>query len=391
MQSFLTRFYDLVSRGLDDPAHSRRLTEANRLADFYQVETSLWERILTASGQESIPGRAETTITIQNGVEFYRLPGNFRQFLRMERRFEVNTEILTVTAASYDLTGGAQGEKAVVLTAAFAQYIYQSGDLFRITSPTTHAGDFAIASMGSSNGDNAILLATSPGADDTVTGVIVRPIGDPNQVLETIGTIGEYEPGPGVVIISALRGMRVQPAPAISEDQRWTLVYQKGPIIIHDATAAAVGTRSIKFGTPGSTSGEKIAVDGYYNGSLMRVYDATIGAPQTGEVVQHESTRGLVLLRHVWQPTPTGTVKYEVAPVLPYEYDQLYAIEVALRNSQRRRNRRWQDLLDQRKEMTNAAFNYFLSNTADRAPSRNLPPREWDDNPYDGFHAYGWY
>lgn len=296
MQAFLDRFYDDVDANLDDPQTSKRLTPAKELRLLYVVETMIWERLLMLSGQESVVGRAEATITIENDKEFYLLPGNFRQFLKFERR-----------------------------------------------------------------------------TDD-----------DSNYVTGTMRSIPLYDRGPGVQILSEQRGMIIVPKPVLNESEDWTLIYQKGPVRLHHATAAVVGEKTLTGSTPANGAGEFVLNEGYYDGSLLMVYEATAGQEQIREIVSSDPASKVFHLRHAWGTLPTGTVKYEIRPILPPDYDDLYAMDVAIRVLGRRnRNRGRLGLKADRKDLWEACKSYFLSNVADRAPARLLPPDPNEVDPYD--------
>lgn len=92
-QSFIQRFFDDVTRNLDDANTSRRYPLNKRLADLHDLDQRIFEDILMASGQESYAGFAESTLTLQHGVEYYRLPEGFRQFLALEYR-DTNDNVL---------------------------------------------------------------------------------------------------------------------------------------------------------------------------------------------------------------------------------------------------------------------------------------------------------
>jgi hypothetical protein len=83
--SFIDTFYDLVSEHLGDPATSRRLSAAQKLRDFYAVERQIWEKVLQAVGQESLVGRVEHVFHVEQDDDYVPLPGNFRQFLSLEK------------------------------------------------------------------------------------------------------------------------------------------------------------------------------------------------------------------------------------------------------------------------------------------------------------------
>lgn len=86
-QSFIERYLELVDHNLSDPHTTRRLTTERKLRDLEAVEVTVWERLLAASGQETVTGRHQVEITLENDKEFYLLPGNFRRFWWF-RRFQ---------------------------------------------------------------------------------------------------------------------------------------------------------------------------------------------------------------------------------------------------------------------------------------------------------------
>ncbi len=296
MQSLIERFYEDVDANLDDPNTSKRITKAKKLRLLHVAEKMIWERILMLSGQESIVGRSESTITIVNDKEFYLLPGNFRQFLSFERR-----------------------------------------------------------------------------TDD-----------DSNKITATLNSIPLYDVGPGVVILSEQRGMMIKQKPILDEEQDWTLVYQKGTVRLHHATAAGVTDKTLTGASPGPDGGEMILNDGYYNGSLLMVHDAKTGQEQTREIVGWDAANKVFHLRHAWTTLPTGTIGYEIRPTLPLDYDDIYAMDVAIRILGRRsRTRGRVGLKQDRKDLWEACKSYFLSNVSDRAPARLHPVNYNEVDPYD--------
>lgn len=296
MQALLERFYEDVDANLDDPATSKRITKAKKLRLLYVAEKMIWERILMISGQESIVGRSESTITVQDDKEFYLLPGNFRQFLGFERRLD----------------------------------------------------------------------------------------GDTNNVTATLKSIPLFDSGPGVVVLSEQRGMMIKPKPTLNGDESWTLIYQKGTVRLHHAIAAGVTEKTLTGATPGADAGEMVLNDGYYNGSLLMVHDAETGQEQTREIVDWDAAGKVFHLRHAWSTLPTGTIRYEIRPTLPTDYDDLYAMDVAIRILGRRsRTRGRVGLKQDRKDLWQACKSYFLSNVADRAPARLLPVNYDEVDPYD--------
>lgn len=67
--------------------------------------------------------------------------------------------------------------------------------------------------------------------------------GNPDNVEMKLNTVPVYSQEPGIEIISAQRGFRVQPVPDDSVAGTWTLVFNKAPVRLHYAQ-----TRSIRNG-----------------------------------------------------------------------------------------------------------------------------------------------
>lgn len=104
MKPFLERFYEEVNDNLADPhAGGRRLTKEQKYRDLLRVEAQIWERLLTASGQESSIGRVEKQYTFEADKRFYPLPGNFRQFISLERRQGGDVNLVDSTLNSIDM------------------------------------------------------------------------------------------------------------------------------------------------------------------------------------------------------------------------------------------------------------------------------------------------
>lgn len=214
---------------------------------------------------------------------------------------------------------------------------------------------------------------------------------DQSIVRAEMGTVPIYDSSPGIQILDAQRGFRIQPIPRISSDQRWTLTYQKGPVKLHYAKADGITERSIGLGIPGQGCGERIETERYYDGSCIRVFSADTGYPQTREIEYHNAKSGACFVRVPWMPLPTGEVWYEIAPEVPEEYDSVYALAVAIQNASRRRNP------DQRKEIEielvkkmAACRSYWASNTKDRAPQRIIKTRTDAIDPYDQYYPSFW-
>lgn len=213
-----------------------------------------------------------------------------------------------------------------------------------------------------------------PGNFRQFLGLEYRDTGDDSIVIARRGSIHRNEFGPGVVITEPGRELIWKPMPISGETGIiWTLMYQKGPIIIHEGTAQAVGATSITFeATP--SAGELIGINDYYNGSMIRILDGN-GITETAEITDYVSSTKVATVRR-WSGgiTPSGTPKYEIRPLIPPDYDELYALDIAIKQtSNRRGGRGLNELLLQRTELFNGARNVFMSAVADRAPSRNIP------------------
>lgn len=90
MRTFIEDYMDWVREALNDTANTKRLTTSQLLRDLHAHHQSVYEKLLRQSGAESLLGYAETSITLESGKEYYRLPGNFRFFLGFERRSDGN-------------------------------------------------------------------------------------------------------------------------------------------------------------------------------------------------------------------------------------------------------------------------------------------------------------
>jgi hypothetical protein len=377
MEAFLERFYDEVDDNLADPHSQKRFTKDQRYRDLTTIQKRMFERLLSASGQESNIGRAEVDIEVVDGQEFYDLPPGFRQFIAFEKRID----------------------------------------------------------------------------------------GDPNDLEGQLFTVPTYSQEPGIEIISADRGFRMQPVPDSGWAGTWTLVFNKGPVPLHYATSGKVAnmpslqslagytvtttkvTKSDTFtkamigetvtfsggalaattsttitdatadyiefaavtglddtasmtinadwcwlvaGTPATYCGEAVKLDDYYVGCLLRVFSATAGSRQRRYVLEYyedPTTAGEwhYKLRGEWNPVPTGTIQYEICPELDEGLDSIYAMDVASLAAARRIGiRRRAGLKDERYELMQAILATFTNNTMDRQPERLLPVRQTTVDPYGG-------
>lgn len=177
----------------------------------------------------------------------------------------------------------------------------------------------------------------------------------------------------GVDVLTADRGFRLFPAPILSTGAIWHLIYLRSPGLLHYAKAKAISDKSLTAGEPGKDAGELVGIDDYYNGTELRIYSSGNSAhPQTREVLGYKN--GVFILRHAWNPLPEGEVWYETVPTLPFKYDSLYAIDVALSVlPQREKGGKAIALLRPRKKKWSAARQYFAANVSDRAPTRLRP------------------
>lgn len=281
-RAFLERYFAEVNEHLNDPSFSVRTTQDRKLRMLLTQEAVIWERLLSAA-EESVLGKAEAVITLQNGKKFYPLPGNFRKWIRLEKRLE----------------------------------------------------------------------------------------GDPNHVSSILRTKHVHGTDAGVILLTAQRGMEIDPVPRFSSDQDWTLIYQKGPIIHHYGTVSNVTSMSL---TSGEVSvGTLQRIDNFYAGSMLKIFDAETGAPQTREVLSSQGKAGSFQFRHPLDMIPTGKIWYETVPALDEGLDSLYAYDVAMAiMATRKLTRQRQLMMNTRMELFTAAKDQFMSLTTDRGPQRVL-------------------
>lgn len=296
--SFLERYYDGVNRNLSDPSTSRRIPDSMKFKELIGVEAHIWESLLRCTGFQSNFGQAEATITLVADQRFYRLPGNFRQFVAFEKRTD----------------------------------------------------------------------------------------GDPTQVEMILRTVATYDVGPGVQILSAEEGMKITPPPDEAAAGDWTLVYQKGPVALHRGTVYTLsGVTLTGTGVVPTDGGNLVPMTDYYNGSLIRVYSGSTGIPQTAQITDFamSGSRPVFTLREALSPTPTGTLLYEICPLLPQRLDGLYAIEVAIALAGRRGTwKKRAGLMEDRTALWSACKQHFESNTMDRASQRISVPVVNEVDPY---------
>lgn len=281
-RAFLERYFAEVNDHLNDPSFSVRTTQERKLRMLLTQEAVIWERLLSAA-EESVIGMAEAVITLENGKRFYPLPGNFRKWIKLEKRLD----------------------------------------------------------------------------------------GDPNHVSAILKTKHVHNTDAGVILLTAQRGLEIDPVPVFSSNQDWTLIYQKGPIIHHYGRAKYVTSMSL---TAGETSaGTLQRINNFYAGSMLKIFDADTGAPQIMEVISSQGAAGSFQFRHPLDMIPTGEVWYETIPALDEGLDSLYSYDVAMAiMATRKLTRQRQLLMSTRMELFSAAKDQFMSLTTDRGPERVL-------------------
>ena len=294
MSSFIEQFYEDVDFSLNDPTTSKRINKAKKLRLLQSVDQTIWEKVLTITGQESMAGYDETTITLESEKMRYPLPQHFRQFLRFERR-------------------------------------------------------------------------------DT---------DDSRFITGRLNSIPFYAEEAGVVILTAEQGILVKFPPTLTADEEWTLVYLRSPGELHYATAKEAGSNTLTAKPPGTDSGRIVKLPAYYNGAMLNVYEADVGANQVREIQTWSPDAGTFVLRHPWDVIPEGTIKYEIRPTLPPEFQDIYALDVAIRILGPRRRAR-AELEKDRSKIWGSVLSYYVSNVADRAPTRIIPFREVEVDPYE--------
>ena len=185
-----------------------------------------------------------------------------------------------------------------------------------------------------------------------------------------------------VEVLSGVRGFRLHREYAPTSDEEWTLKYLRGPGVLHYAEVEEWKDNFLVGSPPSADAGELVRQDDYYNGLILRVYDADNGAaPQEREVVGYQAGTNTFLLRHAWDRV-SASAYYEVCPCLPYPQDSLIAAEAALplliSRDQQDKARMVQAV---RKRMLETAFAWVAENVADRAPARIIRPGPLDNMP----------
>jgi hypothetical protein len=297
MKTFIEDYLEWVPELVGDPAGGKRFSTSSLMRDLYSESCVIYEDLLRVSSAESVLGYTESVIKIENDKEFYSLPGNFRQFVRLERR------------------------------------------------------------VGASASD----------------------CGDPDDILDRLGTVPVLSRDRGIVISDVERGFRITPVPTIDDEQWWTLCYQRGPARLHWGTGEVLSANFFRM--PASVleqQGEIISTINYYSGTMLHILEdptqgvreqfaeITSGGPVANGTLEYATRSSLNKGR--------GTAKYEIRPFLPPGLDKLIAVCVALARCAPRANVEVHSLLvRERKKYFNAARQWFRTTTQDRPPT--LPSR----------------
>jgi len=385
MDPFLDRFYDEVDDNLADPHSQRRLTNAQRYRDLHTVQVDLFERLLNATGQESLVGRTQATITLVSGQDYYELPPGFRHFVSLQKLVNndpdyVEDELNTIP--TYASRRGIQ---------IFTQ---QRGFKVHPVPTSQSAGDWVMTYL---KGPVLLHYATTTRTTNPPDAWVINAL----TYALSVPVAGTHRITRAGFFTAALEGETIEFASPINgtatvEGASRTITAANADYIEFDTVTglADLDTFTVDVdwcwlitGTPATDAGEKVFLPDYYNGSLLRIYDAADdeGVRQTKEILDYykdADDEWHVILRHPWTLEPT-TAKYEICPELPEAYDSIYAMDVAIRNTGRRTHlRRRAGLLEDRRNLWNACLNWAIQNTMDRAPERTIP-ENWDQvDPY---------
>jgi len=384
MDAFLDRFYDEVDDHLLDPHVTRRLTPAKKYRDLFTVQRRIWSHILAMAGDASEVGRAEAEIEIEANRQHYALPAGFGRFISMERRDDSDPDVITGKLNTIPLYSREFG----------VEIISPSQSLRLNLIPTSaEAGTWTLTYLrGPVLLHNATATAIKDAPVDAVindTWTLSTPVAGTNRITNA----GDFTP--------ALLGETITFASPTNE----TTTVEGATATVTAATydyiefAAVTGlaaTDTFAFdvdwcwlvgGTPATNYGEMIKSADYYNGSMLRVYSATLYYPVVKEILDYfydsDATTWTFKLRHPWGTLPTGTVLYEICPELCEEsLESLYAFDVAIMNTAKRTHlSRRGGLLDERRRCW-AGAQEWLNTTMDRAPSRVRPQRGLKLDPY---------
>lgn len=208
---------------------------------------------------------------------------------------------------------------------------------------------------------------------------------DPNQIAAAWNILQDFERAPGIKILSGQQGFKMQPVPTLTDNVDVVLMYQMRPIIMHYGTAREVGDGFIDFeNSPAAAQGEVITTDDYYKGSLIGIVSADTGVGQIVECVNYTGAGNRATLRHNFTLTPTGTVVYEIRPILPRPYHKLIALTAAITFAAERRDFEGRKaLISEWRELWRAAKNYFGDESTADTPRFRDVEKSGNVDPYE--------
>ena len=117
--SFIEDFIEWVNEALGDPGGQKRVTIASRLRDLHTHHLSVFERLLRTSSEESTIRFAETDIAIEPDREHYPFPGNFREFISLQRMSDDNRSVLQSMSTIPEWDNQSSGIKIVSPSSGF--------------------------------------------------------------------------------------------------------------------------------------------------------------------------------------------------------------------------------------------------------------------------------
>jgi len=379
MDAFIDRFYADVRESLADPHIQKRLTEAQLYRQLCTVQREIWEQLLKGSGRESTIGRTEATITLQSGVSFYPLPGNFRReisflkYLTDGDRDQIEKSLRSIGPYS-------DGPGFEILTA-------NRGMEIRPTPMLSASEPWTLVYQ---KGPVRLHHATSAVIGD-LTGATFDAVGgwtSDTTYLDMEDYFTAHLVGYRVTVVDATDDTtETRTITAATNDRITFAALSFTPADGDTITFPDADFCWLTFGTPAAGDGELIKMADYYNGSLVRVYSATDNWPQTRECIDYYLEDGLwvAVLRHHWTGVPTGTVLYEIAPEITEDLDKLYGYKAAIQVAGPRGRRVLrQQLISDYAELWKACKGSFADTTMDRGPRRIHPPRGDRLNPYEG-------
>ncbi len=190
VKPYLDRMYELIDDHLSDPHTTRRLTPAKKYRDLEAAEAIVWTSLMRGSGQFSSLGRTEASYTLEDGKQHYLLPGNFRQFIRFERRNDSNPN--EVTAISQTIPIHHPGPGLELLEA-------ERGFLLR-----------PVPDLSASEGDWVLIYSKGPTKGHTAVASSIAAqsigLGTPRDGFGEVVTTDDYYKGSLIRIVDAELG-----------------------------------------------------------------------------------------------------------------------------------------------------------------------------------------